>query len=286
MPLAGSHYGADRPELSGRFAAGLLAQDWTAELWAYADLFVAAEAGCNQLYDHALGDTGTRAGAPVAAVDDVLGPVLSFPGGAAAHVEFAARAQYASGDLTLGCMFRIATGATLQGLIHANPSAGSPTGVDLVVLANDMVALNKNNTANINGPTLTAGVPYFLVTSYKAATGATKFVLKRLDTGLVTVTTPAADTQAWSSGLGTIRIGAYVGGASEASFTGGVAMAYAARRWFSDDVLQRWVEDPWAPLREAEIDALGPRATVAGGGGAPALTALEGLRRNVGRMIR
>jgi hypothetical protein len=63
-------------------------------------------------------------------------------------------------------------------------------------------------------------------------------------------------------------------------------MAYAARRWFTDDVLQRWAEDPWAPLRAAELDAFGPRAAMGGGGGAVAFTALEGLRRNVGRMVR
>lgn len=236
-----------RPEIQERIDPGRVSAGLFNSLWDFCVLAMVAEWGYVQQYDHVSGAFPSSVdGNPSAGQRAYLGPVLEFDG-TGDRLRFNAHAWPANSDATFGFVIQfdavdpndtwLRTSATTNAGLVVSVQAGSPFNL----------RLTKGGVVSIDSSIpIAANVPYFIAVSYKHSTGATRFVVRRLDTGAISTDSQTEGT-AYSAGDGTIVVG------GDAVFSvdpdNAMAMAFASQRFHDTDVLVEWSLDPFGPFR-------------------------------------
>lgn len=228
-------------------------------------------------FDFAGRKLGTMTGAPTKVTVPSLGAAIDFPGGGSQRLAFSGKPA-ALRKLTAAALImrdgNVAFAsflATDEGSFNNGYSIGDSGGT-----SSSFGIVKAGVTAITSGLTISTGVPYFAATSHDEQTGATNFVLRRLDTGALSIAT-ATNTQASSSGDGTFIVGntrpATLG---TLGWNGKVAMGFIADDFQPMAELVRWSEDPWGPFRPWDFsDAKVVYAKPAAGGGGATMIPLH-----------
>jgi hypothetical protein len=279
MPFDGSIVGTGRgrhaiPQHPAR--AGLT-KALCNRLWARARLAVLVRPGGVQQLDHARRAVGVSVGNPTIVIDRLLGPCW-LGDGAGDGLSFSGRPWPANIDVTF-----MAVGQTDS---NGRPFGHTSTGLggySFFHASTDVLRLNKNGVANVDSAySISTGVPYAHLCSYRFADGATRFVSRRLDTNAVS-TASTTDTSGDLAGNGSFWLGGYAATPS-ISLAGRIAALYIGNLFLDTADLTIFSADPWGLWREAPGPRLArvPDAPV----GDDVVSPFEGFLRNVGRMMR
>lgn len=183
---------------------------------------------------------GTIAGTPSHVIDRAIGAATKFASGTDA-VTFSGLSAANDTTFTSACIF-VANSSVANGTLLSTSSNGSggyrfgPHSLTPVVAYNGA-------TAASSGVTLVAGVPYFVVVSYDAASGVANFTVTRLDNGK-TVTATASSITGTLANSGTISIGTRV--SSNLVSNSSIAAIMWSFRLLSLQQQAKWAADPWS----------------------------------------
>jgi hypothetical protein len=193
-------------------------------------------------YDAVIPGRGAVNGAPKVAFDKKLGPCVAF-GGTSDYFTFAHRTTANDKNVTIAVIATI-TGTTGNDQVFFTTDSSGTGGWRLRYTSSGTLNLVKNSIAGIDMGTGPVGnVPYLLVASNNSTSGATNFLMKRLDTGVVTTGT-ASDTNSPGAPNGSYALGSNAGSAGADSNIGAVLFN---AQYMTMAQLQAWAADPWGP---------------------------------------
>lgn len=184
------------------------------------------------------GAVGTKNGSPTANIKGVTGPGVLYQTGANSST-FSGCGTGSIATITMAAIVVPPTATGSQAMIYlSNGAAGD---CDFYISGSNALTCYLGGTQP-SGPTLVAGVPYFVAMSCVATVGNMTFIAKRLDTGNVTISNPTAPTSGLSTN-GAVIVGN--DGFGQA-FNGTVAAAMASKTLLSTWQLAQWAADPWS----------------------------------------
>jgi hypothetical protein len=258
-------------------ARGGLTKGLYNRLWSAARLAVLVQPRGVQQFDHVRRTVGANVGNPTITIDPIMGPCWLGDGTGDAQ-SFAAHPWAANLDVTF-----MAVGQTAA---NSRPFGHTSTGLGGLALFHSVantLRLVKNGVANVDSSySLSTGVPYVHLCSYRVSDEAVRFVSRRLDTNAVS---SSAMTSAGGSvaGNGSFWLGGY-DATPAISMQGRIAALYIGNLFLDTGDLTAFSADPWGLWREAP----GPKSARVpdAPAGDDVVSPFEGFLRNVGRMMR
>jgi hypothetical protein len=193
-------------------------------------------------YDSVIPGRGTVSGAPTVSLDPKLGACVAF-GTSSDYFSFAHRSTVNDKNVTMAVVATLNSGSGSDWVFFTSDSSGSG-GWRFRVSSSGTLNIVKNGVAGIDsGISIASSVPYLFIASSNATSGATNFLVKRLDIGSIHTAT-ASDTNSPAAPNGTYALGNNAGGVGANAKLG--AYLFSAQ-FMSMAQLQGWAADPWGP---------------------------------------